>query len=96
MYVILDSNIYCQDYFGRSASFKFLVHFLNNSGYSLLLPRLVIQEVANVRARKVKEELDVVRKALEAVGKMSELPLPSLSAAIETEPYNLHKLISTS
>ena len=94
VYVILDSNIYCQDYFSRNASFRLLIHYLNNNGYTLLLPRVVIDEVANVRSRKVTEELDSLRKSLDALGRLSELTLPAVPTALESESYDLFNLLS--
>lgn len=67
MFVLLDSNIYCGDWFLKSAPFRYLCHFLNNEGHTLLVPRVVLDEVANVRARKFSEETAAAGKAIAAL-----------------------------
>lgn len=94
MYVVLDSNIYCADYFARSAPFRYLIHFLNNTGHTLLIPRVVLEEVPNVRAKKVAEESESLRKALASLRRMTELSLSDTVSQIASEDYDLLNLMS--
>lgn len=94
MYVVLDSNIYCADYFARSAPFGYLIHFLNNTGHTLLIPRVVLEEVPNVRAKKVAEESESLRKALASLRRMTQLSLPEAVGEIASEDYNLLNVMS--
>lgn len=95
MYFILDSNIYCSDFFGQSAPFRYLIHFINNEGHTLLLPRVVIEEVANVRARKIAEEVESIRKALASLRRMGDGNVSDISDEVSTEAFNLLSLMSS-
>lgn len=94
MYVVIDSNIYCGDYFARSAPFRYLIHFLNNAGHTLLIPRVVLQEVPNVRARKVAEESEGLRKALASLRRMTESSFPYPHSEITSDDYDLQAVMS--
>lgn len=89
MYIVLDSNIYCVDFFSKSAPLNYLIHFLNNEGHTLVIPRVVIEEVANVRTRKIKEELEVLRKSLTNVRRMSQVPICNIPSELLSEQYDL-------
>jgi hypothetical protein len=53
MKVFLDTNIFYNDWFVKSANFKYLFHFLNNEGGSLIISKIVLQEVENIRRRHI-------------------------------------------
>ncbi|AZE47267.1 hypothetical protein C4K04_1577 [Pseudomonas chlororaphis] len=93
-YVLLDSNIYCNDYFARSASFQFLIRYLNNTGRILLIPQVVLEEVSNVHARNIKSEIEALEKSSNALRRLCE----SYKAAHINSPvlqdYDLLKVIS--
>lgn len=89
MYIVLDSNIYCADFFVKSAPLNYLIHFLNNEGHTLVIPRVVIEEVANVRTRKVKEELETLRKSMTNVRRMSQVSIHDMPSEMLSEQYDL-------
>lgn len=93
MYVLLDSNIYCADWFAKSASFRYLIHFLNNEGHTLLLPQVVVEEVPNVRNRKFFEETVAVSKAIKALYSLNGRPVGTDFLSPPAEAYDLLKLM---
>ncbi|MCD5976747.1 PIN domain-containing protein [Pseudomonas quasicaspiana] len=93
VYVFLDSNIYCSDYFARSGAFKYLIRYLNNVGATLILPQVVLEEVKNARDRSIAEELQVIEKAKQALGRFSQAKLESYLP--ELGGYDLVKLMES-
>jgi len=62
MLVFIDSNQYIADYWLRSASFYYLLRFIKNEGHTLLLSRLVLQEVENKFSEHVAKARDEATK----------------------------------
>lgn len=54
-----------------------------------MLPRVVIEEVANVRARKVKDELETLQKSLKNVRRMSQIAICDTPPELMSEQYDL-------
>ncbi|WP_310738026.1 PIN domain-containing protein [Pseudomonas sp. BP01] len=92
VYVVLDSNIYCYDYFFQSGAFKYLIRYVNNIDATLLLPQVVIDEVKNARDRSVLEELQIIEKSQQALKRVSKKDFSGL--VHEVEEYDLLKRIS--
>lgn len=57
MQVFIDSNQFISDFLLKGAPFRYLLHFLSNSGNTLLLSRLVIEEVENKYAAEAQKAL---------------------------------------
>lgn len=57
MIILVDSNQFIADFLLKSASFRYLLHFLSNEGHTLLLSRLVIEEVENKYLADAKKAL---------------------------------------
>lgn len=89
MFVLLDSNVYCGDWFLKGAPFRYLCHFLNNEGHTLLVPRVVLDEVANVRARKFSEEAAAAGKAIAALHLLNGNDAKAASALPAAREYDL-------
>jgi hypothetical protein len=71
MQVFVDSNQFISDFLLEGAPFHYLLHFLSNSGHTLLLPRLVIEEVENkyeAEARKALADDAKSRQRLKQLG----------------------------
>lgn len=47
MYLLIDTNIFFDNWFLNSPQFKLLGNFCNNTGIKVLLPQIVLQEVEN-------------------------------------------------
>jgi hypothetical protein len=96
VFVLLDSNIYCGDWFLRGAPFRYLCHFLNNEGHTLLVPRVVLDEVANVRARRFSEEAAVAGKAIAALHRLNGDDTKAASTLPVAKEYELLSLLKES
>ena len=57
MQVFVDSNQFISDFLLEGAPFRYLLHFLSNSGNTMLLSRLVIEEVENKYAAEAQKAL---------------------------------------
>lgn len=71
MYVFIDSNQFIADYLLKGAPFRYLLHFLSNSGHTLLLSRLVIEEVENkfaIEALRAQGDFAKIRQRLSQLG----------------------------
>jgi len=55
MKIFIDSNQFISDFLLKGAPFRYLFHFLSNSGHTLLLSRLVIEEVENKYAAEAQK-----------------------------------------
>lgn len=95
MQVFVDSNQFIADFLLRSAPFRYLLHFLSNSGHTLLLSRLVIEEVENkyaVETHKAFADASKSRQRLEQLG----LPRgPEVPPGFAVPPLNLEDRIRT-
>lgn len=93
MQVFIDSNQFISDLLLKGAPFRYLLHFLSNSGYTLLLSRLVIEEVENkyaAEAQKALLDASKSRQRLKQLGLSQEAgadDVPSVPA------FNLEKRI---
>ncbi|MDO9354119.1 MAG: PIN domain-containing protein [Solirubrobacteraceae bacterium] len=96
VFVLLDSNIYCGDWFLRGAPFRYLCHFLNNEGHTLLVPRVVLEEVANVRLRKFSEEAVVAGRAIAALNRLNGNDITTASTLPAAKKYELLSLLKES
>lgn len=92
VYVVLDSNIYCSDYFLQSGAFKYLIRYVNNIDATLLIPQVVVDEVNNARERSVLEEIQSIEKSYQALRRVSKKDFTSI--AHEIEDYDILKNVS--
>jgi hypothetical protein len=74
MLVFIDSNQYIGDYWLRTASFQYLLRFIKNEGHTLLLSKLVLQEVENKFAEHVSKARDDVGKVAERLAQLGVEP----------------------
>ena len=93
MKVFLDTNVFYNDWFMNSANFKYLFHFLNNEGHELILSKLVVQEVENIRRRDVEICLAEIKKQIRKVQKLNQNRIPYDEGGLGVEEYDLLTLI---
>ncbi|MEW6771703.1 MAG: PIN domain-containing protein [Bacillota bacterium] len=91
MKLVLDSNIFCQDYRLASANFRLLREGLHIIPADLKVPEVVLDEVAN-RFREILEEaLAAAKKAEKALNRLLRRPvqsaLTSISVIQEAQAY---------
>ncbi|MFK0090519.1 PIN domain-containing protein [Pseudomonas sp. NPDC090755] len=93
MHIIIDSNIIHNNWFLRSAPLRLLIHYINNEGCTLVIPRVVTQEVDNLYMRSLNDAIRDVEnsnKALEKVVPSIKLEAPRLE---QQKPYSLESVL---
>lgn len=93
MQVLVDSNQFIADFLLQNAPFRYLLHFLNNEGHTLLLSRLVIEEVENKYVTETQKALADASKSHQRLEQLG-LPLgPERPPGLAVPPLNLEKRI---
>jgi len=91
--IFIDSNQFISDFLLKGAPFRYLLHFLSNSGNTLLLSRLVIEEVENkyaTEAQKAQAEFLKNRQRLNQLG----LDVGAIAGHVSLPPaFKLEELI---
>src|SRR5256885_412702 len=87
MHFFLDTNVFYNDWFFRSASFRYLFHFINNKGHELLMSKLVVEEAKNIQARELALAVAAVKKNLENAEKLNGGPVFPEVPVFEVQPY---------
>lgn len=62
MYIIIDTNIFFNNWFLKSPQFSLLANFANNTNARLLLPRVVCMELKNKFDSESKATLEEIEK----------------------------------
>lgn len=94
MLILVDSNQFIADFLLKSASFRYLLHFLSNEGHTLLLSRLVIEEVENKYLAEVQKALADASKSNRQLEHLGLLPHErERPTGLVVPPLNLEKRI---
>lgn len=93
MKIFLDSNVFFGDYFARNANLRYLFHFINNGNHDLLLSRLVLQEVENIRNREIVLEHRNAKKTIAALDRLNGSPFMLLPEASGFCNYDLSTIL---
>lgn len=93
MKIFLDTNVFYNDWFMNNANFKYLFHFLNNEGHELILSKLVIQEVENIRRRDIDSCLTEINKQVKKAQKLNGQKLVYSEKDLGIGVYELLPLI---
>lgn len=93
MKVLVDSNQFIADFLLESAPFRYLMHFLNNDGHTLLLSRLVLEEVENKYATETKKALADASKSNQRLEQLGLPRGPERPLDFVVPPLNLEKRI---
>lgn len=93
MQIFIDTNVFFGDWFVRNANLRYLFHFANNEQHELLISRLVVQEVENLRRRELASALGATKKALSALDRLygSVLMAPPNEASFS--PYDFLQIL---
>lgn len=90
MWIVLDTNIYFNQWFLEGANFRVFRNFCNNTGAHILLPEIVRQEVQN----KYEGELSQARTDLEKlVTKFTKLGFECPPSPVAEEEYDFGQLV---
>lgn len=93
MKVLIDANQFIADFLLESAPFRYLVHFLNNEGHTLLLSRLVLEEVENKYSTETKKALTDASKSNQRLEQLGLSCAPLKTFNLEPSPLNLEQRI---
>lgn len=93
MKVLVDSNQFIADFLLKSAPFRYLMHFLSNDGHTLLLSRLVLEEVENKYATETKKALADASKTNQRLEQLGLPRDPERPRDLVVPPLNLEKRI---
>lgn len=80
MYVVLDSNIIIADYYLRGRHFRDLSHYLKVTGSQLVVPDIVVSEVAKHMELQCREALSAINKPAEKLERVAGSELIDLNA----------------
>jgi hypothetical protein len=92
MWIVLDTNIFFNNWYVKGANFEMLLNYCNNMQHTILLPKIVSQEVNN----KYKQTKDKIHQDYAALIKDSEkigVRLSDESGLIENIEYSLEEII---
>lgn len=95
MKIFVDTNIFYNDWFMRNANFKYLFHFLNNEGHSLVVSDLVIQESENIRNRELSEALHEIKSGIKKAQKLNSSKLDYNEDDLGVKSYDLLSMIKS-
>lgn len=93
MIIYLDTNIFYKNWYFDNPHFKYLFHFINNEGHTLLISKLVIQEIENIRNREIKSTLEDISKSMEFLNKRLLHNVKFDDTAIINQEYDFEKLL---
>lgn len=93
MKILVDSNQFIADFLLKSAPFRYLMHFLSNDGHTLLLSRLVLEEVENKYATDTKKALADASKANQRLDQLGLPRDPARPLDLVVPALNLEKRI---
>lgn len=94
MKVFLDSNQFISDFCLEGAPMRYLFHFLNNAGHTLLLSRVVIEEVENAHREKVQTALAEAKKLSDQMAQLGFLAGARLAQTEVPGPFNLRAALA--
>lgn len=95
MKIFIDTNVFYNDWFMRNANFKYLFHFLNNEGHTLIISNMVVQESENLRKRELSAALSEIKNNIKKVQKLNLGRISYDESFLGVEEYNLLPLIES-
>ena len=93
MKVLVDSNQFIADFLLESAPFRYLMHFLNNEGHTLLLSRLVLEEVENKYSTEIQKAFTEASKSNQRLEQLGLSHSPAKTFNLELPLLNLEQRI---
>jgi predicted nucleic acid-binding protein len=90
MNIILDTNIFAQDFMMTTPRFELLLDYLKKTKSKLIMPQIVYQEIISLYTRRLKDKLKKFKEAkehLESVLLDVFIPDINLEISVEVEKY---------
>jgi len=93
MYIFLDTNIFYNNWYLKSADFKYLFNYLSNTGSTLLLSDVVCMEVENLRTKELTAISSTITSELKKAKKLNSIVVDFDLSKLD-QPYNFKELVN--
>lgn len=94
MRIVIDTNIFCEDYYLRGSNFRVLLDGLNSLPGTLLIPDVVVDEVVNRYREDLLEITSKEREARNSLGRLlsdpDSVPPLNIDVVAQTKAYRTH------
>lgn len=94
MRIFLDTNIFFNNWFLKSANFQYLLHFINNEEHTLLLSNLVLEEVNNIRNRQVASSIEEMEASFNKLKKLNYEKISFSANSLGISEYDLLNVLN--
>lgn len=94
MKVFIDSNQFISDFRLEGAPMRYLFHYINNARHTLLLSRVVIEEVENTHRERVGAALAEARKVSDQMTQLGLAAGGLLASPKAPEPFSLRAALA--
>lgn len=96
MKIYLDTNIFYKNWFLESAHFKYLFNFINNDAHDLVISKLVIEEIENIRNREINLAVEAINKEFDCLNKRLSKCINLDIQNMVNESYSIESLLKKS
>jgi predicted nucleic acid-binding protein len=96
MKIYLDTNIFYKNWFLESAHFKYLFTFINNEAHDLVISKLVIEEIENIRNREINLTIEKINREFDYLNKRLNKCLNLDIHSMVNEQYSIESLLKNS
>lgn len=96
MIIYLDTNIFYKNWFLESAHFQYLFNFVNNDGHDLIISKVVIEEIENIRDREINSTIEKIEKEFAYLNKRLKNDINISVQSLIDESYSMEKLLHNS
>lgn len=96
MIIYLDTNIFYKNWFLESAHFQYLFNFVNNDGHDLIISKVVIEEIENIRNREISSTIEKIEKEFAYLNKRLKDDINISIQSLVNESYSMEKLLNNS
>ena len=93
MRFFIDTCVFYDDWYLTSPNLRLLFHFMNNNSHDLLISKVVVQEMENLRARELSKVIAALKQNISKAKRLNgKTPLESDGELVAT-PYNFLDLL---
>ena len=95
MKFFIDTNVFYNNWFLENANFKYFLHFINNNYHELIVSKVVVAEVENIRNRELNQAISEITKMSKKVKSLTSLTDLNLASQIKTNDYDLISILNS-
>ena len=96
MKIYLDTNIFYKNWFLESPHFMYLFNFINNESHDLVISKLVIEEIENIRKREINSTIEKIEKEFDFLNKRLKNNISLSIQDMVNEPYSMEEVLKKS